>query len=31
MIAYFKENKMLPALDEEALKQSLRIAGEIFV
>ena len=31
MIGYFKENKMLPALNEIALKESLRIAGEIFV
>lgn len=31
MISYFKENNLLPALDEEALKESLRIAGEIFI
>lgn len=30
MIAYFKENNLLPPLDEEALKKSLQIASEIF-
>lgn len=31
MIPYFKEQQMLPELNEEALKESLRIAGEIFI
>ena len=31
MIPYFKEQQMPLVLDEEALKESLRIAGEIFV
>ena len=31
MIQYFKEKQMLPVLDERALKESLRIASEIFV
>jgi len=31
MIAYFEEHNLLPGLDKQALEQSLRIAGEIFV
>ncbi|HKZ66282.1 MAG TPA: hydroxymethylglutaryl-CoA lyase [Chitinophagaceae bacterium] len=31
MIQYFKEQQILPALDEEALKESLRSASEIFI
>jgi hydroxymethylglutaryl-CoA lyase len=31
MIQYFKEQNILPLLNEEALRESLRIAGEIFV
>lgn len=31
MIKYFEEQNMLPSLNEEALRESLRIAGEIFV
>ncbi|MGZ8553059.1 MAG: hydroxymethylglutaryl-CoA lyase [Chitinophagaceae bacterium] len=31
MIRFFKEHNLLPALNEEALKESLRIAGEIFI
>ena len=31
MIQYFKEQGLLPALNEEALKESLRIAGEVFI
>lgn len=31
MIQYFKEQQLLPALNEDALKESLRIAGEIFI
>jgi hydroxymethylglutaryl-CoA lyase len=31
MIQYFKEEQMLPNLNEDALKESLRIAGEIFL
>ncbi|MET0393219.1 MAG: hydroxymethylglutaryl-CoA lyase [Chitinophagaceae bacterium] len=31
MIGYFEENKVLPALDKEALQESLRLASEIFV
>ena len=31
MIQYFKEQQMLPQLNEDALKESLRIAGEIFI
>jgi hydroxymethylglutaryl-CoA lyase len=31
MIQYFKEHNLLPALNEDALKESLRIAGEIFI
>ena len=31
MIRYFKEQQMLPALNEDALKESLRIACEIFI
>jgi len=31
MIQYFKEHQMLPALNEDALKESLRIAAEIFI
>lgn len=31
MIQYFKERGMLTELNEEALKESLRIAGEIFI
>lgn len=31
MIRYFKENGIVPALNEQALKDSLRLAGEIFV
>ena len=31
MIQYFEEEQILPALNEEALKESLRIAGEIFI
>ena len=31
MIQYFKEQQMLPQLNEVALKESLRIAGEIFI
>lgn len=30
MIQYFKEQQILPDLNEDALKESLRIAGEIF-
>ncbi|MEP7372951.1 MAG: hydroxymethylglutaryl-CoA lyase [Chitinophagaceae bacterium] len=31
MIQYFKERRILPSLNEDALKESLRIAGEIFI
>ena len=31
MIRYFKEHNLLPVLNEEALKESLRIAEEIFI
>lgn len=31
MIQYFKEKEILPVLNEDALKESLRIAGEIFI
>jgi hydroxymethylglutaryl-CoA lyase len=31
MIDYFQEKKLLPGLNEEALNESLKIAGEIFV
>jgi hydroxymethylglutaryl-CoA lyase len=31
IIEYFKENKMISGLNEDALSESLRIAGEIFV
>jgi hydroxymethylglutaryl-CoA lyase len=31
MIRYFKEQQILPVLNEDALKESLRIAGEIFI
>lgn len=31
MIRYFEEKKMLPVLNNEALAESLRIAGEIFM
>ena len=31
MINYFEENNLLPGLNQEALQESLRIAGEIFV
>jgi hypothetical protein len=31
MIQYFNEKQMLPGLNEDALKESLRIAGEIFI
>ncbi len=31
MIQYFKEKAILPALNEEALQESLRIASEIFI
>lgn len=31
VIQYFEENNILPSLNEEALLESLRIAGEIFV
>jgi hydroxymethylglutaryl-CoA lyase len=31
MINYFEENNLLPKLNKEALKDSLRIAGEIFI
>jgi len=31
MIQYFEEQQMLPALNEDALKESLQIAGEIFI
>jgi hydroxymethylglutaryl-CoA lyase len=31
MIDYFKEKKLLSGLNEDALKDSLRIAGEIFI
>ena len=31
MIEYFKEKKLITGLNEDALKESLRIAGEIFV
>src|SRR5688572_22334009 len=31
MIRYFKEKGMLPVLNEEALKESLRLASEIFI
>lgn len=31
MIQYFKEKELLPVLNEDALKESLRIAGEIFI
>jgi hydroxymethylglutaryl-CoA lyase len=31
IIQYFKEQTMLPALNEDALKESLRIATEIFI
>lgn len=31
MIRYFKEQETLPALNDEALKDSLRLAGEIFI
>ncbi len=31
MIQYFKEQQMLPELNEDALKESLRIAGELFI
>jgi hydroxymethylglutaryl-CoA lyase len=30
MIPYFQERELLPALNQDALKESLRIAGEIF-
>jgi hydroxymethylglutaryl-CoA lyase len=30
MIGYFRQKKLLPALDEAALKQSLHVAGEVF-
>ena len=31
MIEYFRKKSLLPSLNEDALKESLRIAGEIFV
>ncbi len=31
MIHYFKEHQMLPVLNEDALRESLRIADEIFI
>jgi hydroxymethylglutaryl-CoA lyase len=31
MINYFEENNLLAGLNKEALQESLRIAGEIFV
>ena len=31
MIGYFKERRMLPELNENALRVSLRLAGEIFI
>jgi hydroxymethylglutaryl-CoA lyase len=31
MIEYFKEKEILPVLNTDALKESLRIAGEIFI
>lgn len=31
MIGYFKEHNLLPALNDEALQESLIIAGEIFI
>ena len=31
MIRYFKERNLLPALNDEALEESLSIAGEIFI
>ena len=31
MIGYFDDQQLLPALDKDALKQSLRMAGEIFM
>jgi hydroxymethylglutaryl-CoA lyase len=31
MIQYFKEKEILPVLNEDALKESLRIANEIFI
>ena len=31
MIRYFKEEGILPVLNEEALKESLRLASEIFI
>lgn len=31
MIQYFKEKEILPVQNEDALKESLRIAGEIFI
>jgi hydroxymethylglutaryl-CoA lyase len=30
MIAYFRQKKLLPGLDDAALKQSLHVAGEVF-
>jgi len=31
MIDYFKERKLMTGLDEDALKESIRLAGEIFI
>ena len=31
LLQYFKEKEILPVLNEDALKESLRIAGEIFI
>jgi hypothetical protein len=31
MIGYFKEKKLINGLNEAALSESLRMAGEIFV
>jgi len=31
MISYFEENNLSPELNKEALQESLRIAGEIFI
>jgi len=31
MINYFEKNKLLPGINKEALQESLRIAGEIFI
>jgi hypothetical protein len=31
MIEHFRAKKLLPTLDEAALAESLRLAGEVFV